>query len=561
MQKILHFHIPKTGGTAIRHYLIDQVGVARVSSSIVGLRMQDALLRWGDFDVMGGHFIAHQGDRLPSDRYKIVVFRDPIDRFLSEYCYSRTDNADRLLSTKLHSLELDAFLESMSPRQLEALSLQMEILYPFGTSSHSELSTSEKLTAAITALNQFQLVGIQDELEDFACMLEASFRWPSKSLGRKNVTSCRIPSTGLSSGQTRKLHTLLESEFELYHRAKDHFRKARRELLRRSVAISGASENLPPKQAQSEASIPEAPSRREFGDKRCAVAQATVSGKISGNALAMVGEELAISIKLIANEAINRLNVGIAIKDERGLLIFGTNSMLLGDVYTLAPGEYVVQFNVLNRAPLGKYSLDVALVSGETHYEGCYHWLEGASHFDVHEKATSHFEGHILMDADVEISAISPNASIIHDSYVSANHQIRSFGRVNTPLREFRSSIVPMCDAGQLYPEIDTFLPMRVQNTGEEVWRTTGQQPVTLTYRWLTESGDIVVADGLRTRIPADVSPGGSIIIPLQVRTPGEQGRYRLMVSLVQEAVAWFADKDSTSGLFITTDIQATVQP
>lgn len=560
MQKLFHFHIPKTGGTAIRHYVAKQVGLDHVSPAVVGLRVNDALLRWGNFDVISGHFIAHQGDRLPSDRCGIVVLRNPIDRFLSEYSYSRIDNADRLLNAKVHALELGAYLESLSPKQIEAFSLQIEILYAFGTSAQTTLSADEKLAAAMRALEQFQLVGTQDELEDFICMLDAKFSWSPAPLALKNVTSRRILADELPPEQIRKLRHLLESEFEFYHQAKARFKRDRRSFIRSVPAIPEPAKCIGVATSEAAAHTAQTQEFSEFGDRRCVARRTSVAGKVSGNALVMTGEELTISIDLVANERIDELNIGIAIKDEQGLLIFGTNSMLLGHIYSLTPGEYTVQFSMLNRAPLGKYRVDIALVRSETHYQGCYHWLEGATSFEVHEKAISHFEGHILMDADIEVSAFTTGACWTHTPYISTGHQVRSFGRINRPLNQFSSTIEPLCNIGQLYAGTDAFLPMRVKNIGGEAWPASGQQPVMLSYRWITLENQVIVADGLRTRLPSDLRPGTSVIVPLQVRTPSDQGNFELVVSLVQEAVAWFVDKNPASGFSNVTNIQDSIQ-
>ena len=57
----------------------------------------------------------------------------------------------------------------------------------------------------------------------------------------------------------------------------------------------------------------------------------------------------------------------------------------------------------------------------------------------------------------------------------------------------------------------------------------------------------MVVEDGLRTYLPTDAQPGARLIVPLLVRTPKEPGSLVLVVSLVQEQVAWFVDKNPTS--------------
>jgi Sulfotransferase family. len=544
MQKILHFHLPKTGGSAIRHHLIEQMGVSRVSPSIVGVRLKDALLQWSQHDAISGHFFLHQADKLPADRRAITVLRNPIDRFLSDYFFGKNDNAGRLLDARRHALDLDAYLESLSPQEQDGFSLQMEMLYPLGTQSQARLSADERLAAAISALDAFRLVGVQDELEDFASMLDTYFSWTPTPLALENVTSRRIHADSLRPHQLRSLHMLLEREFELYSQAKYRFKRDRRSFIARpSGPVDGAPVNVRKTDIQSvDAFAIKVPAT--FGDKRCTVKEVFVSGEISGRGCVAVGEQMIISIKILANEAIDELNIGIAIKDERGLLIFGTNSMLLGDIYSLEPGEYTAQFRMLNRAGQGHYGVDIALIRTLSHYDGCYHWLEEATFFDVQEAAVTHFDGRLLMDANIELIAVSQEASWSHVHHAHSIHQIRSLGRINKPLDRFVSKITPMCDPKELEGGADVLLPIRVENFGDEIWPAFGQQPVVLSYRWLAANGAIIVADGLRTRLPSDVPPGGTALLPLMVRVPYEKGSLQLLISLVQEGVAWFVEHE-----------------
>jgi hypothetical protein len=547
MRKILHFHLPKTGGSAIRHHLIQQMGVSSVSSSIVGMRLSDALLQWEGLDAISGHFTLHQADQLPTDRCALTVLRDPIDRFLSEYFYAKSDNAGRLLDARKHAMDLDAYLESLSPQERSDFQLQIEMLYPLGTLSQTTLSAEEKLVASAHALEKFELIGVQEELEDYAAMLDMHFAWPAKALVQKNVTSLRFNADALKSYQRKNLHSLLESEFELYELARNRFRRDRRMCITRSTAPPAGTADESGTSTPGLADDVTINAPRDFGDRRCVVSEVSVSGEISGRGFVSAGEQLTISIVLLANESIDALNIGIAIKDERGLLIFGTNSMLLGHVYTLEPGVFTVQFRMLNRMARGRYGVDVALVRSLIHYEGCYHWLEQACFFEAQDAAVSHFEGLLLMDAEVAMTSSLHRAAWTRLPYTQSKRQIHSLGRINKPLEQFAATITPMCQLDQLDSGTDVLLPMRVENLGAEIWPTFGQQPVVLSYRWLTAEGVVMVADGLRTRLPSDVSPGGAVLVPLRVRVPYEKGGHQLLISLVQEGVTWFAESNPNS--------------
>lgn len=557
MKKILHFHVPKTGGLAVQNHFVEHLGQERVSGTILGRRLKDALVQFDHLDVISGHFLLQHGDRLPKGRYCITVVRNPVDRFLSEYFYNRSDSADRLLDTKRHALNLDAYLDQLSLREQEAMAIQIGMLYPLGTSTQTVLSLEEKCAAAVKAIDAFDLVGMQEDLDDFACMLDTRFSWGYIPLKLKNVTSQRIKTEALSPQQMQKLRALFEHELEFYHHARSRFQASRREFIRSSVIVpSELVENIPDQAAYQIDETVCSNQPVEFGDMRCAIEEVFVGGEQSGNLMVMIGEYFEVSLKIKANSHIEMLNVSLAIRDERGMLIFGTNSMLLGHIYSLEQGEFVVRFKMLNRMPRGEYHVDAALIMGESHYLGCYHWKENIASFTVYDSAVAYFDGHILMDPDV--SLMSDSESVYqHKPYMAAGNQIRSFGRTNKKLREFKSNISPVARLENILPGMDICVPMRLENTSQEPWAAYGRQPVALTYRWLTKNGDVIVADGLRTRLPADVSPGMAVIVPMQISVPSEPQSLQLVVSLVQEAVAWFVDRNPGSAYIVPVEFDS----
>ncbi|WP_343132796.1 Wzt carbohydrate-binding domain-containing protein [Dyella sp. M7H15-1] len=526
-----------------------------MSDTILGRRLKDALVQFSHLDVVSGHFLLQHGDSLPQDRCCMTVLRNPIDRFLSEYFYHKSDGAERLLDSRRHVLSLDTYLEQLSLNEQEAMAIQIGMLYSLGTSSRTILSLEEKFTAAIKAIDSFELIGVQEELEDFACMLDARFGWEHVPLKLKNVTSQRIKTESLSPQHTQKLRAFFAHELELYEYAKSRFQASRREFIKRSIAggLDKNTEIVASSPMPCEESICDQHTT-EFGDKRCSIEEVCITGENSGASMVMIGEYFDISLKIKAANAIDTLNVSIAIKDERGLLIFSTNSMLLGHIYSLSRGEYVVHFKIFNRMPRGSYYIDTTLMAGENQYIGCFHSCENIASFTVYDSAVMHFEGHIFMDADVSLASTG-DSIYEHKPYVAAAHQVRSFGRNNKKLHQFKSSVLPAARIENFFPGMDMCIPMRLENTGDETWAAYGRQPVALTYRWLAKDGEIVVADGLRTRLPADVLPGMAVIVPMQINVPAEPQSLQLMVSLVQEAVAWFVDRNPDAAYIMPVEL------
>jgi SpoIID/LytB domain protein len=80
-----------------------------------------------------------------------------------------------------------------------------------------------------------------------------------------------------------------------------------------------------------------------------------------------------------------------------------------------------------------------------------------------------------------------------------------------------------------------------VANAGAVPWNATGANLIDLSYHWTNAAGQVVVWDGVRTALAADVAAGGSTTVAAKITTPSVQDSYTLTIDLVREGVAWFA--------------------
>ncbi|HUP27246.1 MAG TPA: O-antigen ligase family protein [Chloroflexia bacterium] len=102
---------------------------------------------------------------------------------------------------------------------------------------------------------------------------------------------------------------------------------------------------------------------------------------------------------------------------------------------------------------------------------------------------------------------------------------------------------VPPLSAGEVVT-----VPVTLRNEGPMVWQAERVPAVDLSYHWKNagEGPDAqyyAVFEGERTRLPADVAPGGTVSVEAIVRAPAKPGNYLLEWDLVQERVAWFYEK------------------
>jgi len=87
-----------------------------------------------------------------------------------------------------------------------------------------------------------------------------------------------------------------------------------------------------------------------------------------------------------------------------------------------------------------------------------------------------------------------------------------------------------------------------VKNTSGVTWPSKPDyknlNAVNLSYHWLDRRGRVVVFDGIRTPLPSDVPSGESVRLKATIQAPEREGRYILEITLVQEGVAWFPDRE-----------------
>jgi len=84
-------------------------------------------------------------------------------------------------------------------------------------------------------------------------------------------------------------------------------------------------------------------------------------------------------------------------------------------------------------------------------------------------------------------------------------------------------------------------LSVRVTNYGARSWPAAGANPVHLSYHIFNSVGAVVVWDGQRGSLPADLAVGQAVTVQIPVNLPTALGTYSIAWDLVQEGVAWFS--------------------
>lgn len=95
--------------------------------------------------------------------------------------------------------------------------------------------------------------------------------------------------------------------------------------------------------------------------------------------------------------------------------------------------------------------------------------------------------------------------------------------------------------AAQVPPGETTKVVVTFRNVGPDTLHATGSQPVKVGYHWLDPQGGAVVWDGMHSALPADIPPGGTASVAVQVARPSRADVPELEIDLVVEGVYWLS--------------------
>jgi hypothetical protein len=125
-------HIPKVGGTSLRHFVMAVVGERSVSPPFVVAEAPSAAERFKTFAVLFGHISRRDVAEHCPDRVPMTLLRDPVDRILSWYRFLKQNHRPTLPLRKVtgansaaeaitlaHHLSLEDFLQVDHPHVVQ----------------------------------------------------------------------------------------------------------------------------------------------------------------------------------------------------------------------------------------------------------------------------------------------------------------------------------------------------------------------------------------------------------------------------------------------------------
>ena len=418
-QKILFDHIPKSAGTSLIHAL------GRLfceSSPLTHFSNQHAstINEMKGSLFIGGHFWFKPHEKLDPSRYYCTVLRDPVDRFISQYFFNREISAElieggnckdlRLMDPQVIASNKFSLLEYLVSSDSELINsysnIQAKHFAQRFCDSPSLLSDKDLLDAAISSLEEYDLVGMYDQLQEFIDRISQDFNRESVPLGSFNRTAGRVATREVLPEILSKLSGSNFVDLKLIEWSRTRFNPLSNGNSRIILDGSCNVKNETSKLSESEIEPKNFFQENSFGSKEVEIKSVNVTS--AGRASNEVASGNIVSLKIECSSKVDEpdVTVGIAIRNQLGALIYGTNSQILGEKINIFKGSNkIIEFIFKAPLALGTYFVTVAVHRGLNHEVGNFHWIENASKFTVCGFEFEPFEGAYNLGAKLKLSA------------------------------------------------------------------------------------------------------------------------------------------------------------
>ncbi|HRX60750.1 MAG TPA: Wzt carbohydrate-binding domain-containing protein [Candidatus Competibacter sp.] len=559
--KFLFDHIYKAGGTTLERVFQKILGHENVTFGLVD-RAQNAIKQYHNYAMITGHFWFAPNEKLDTNRYYLTMLRHPVDRILSHYFFAKNDVSARggnLAIELAKTMSLDEYVFSNQSQISEIIeNFQTHHYLQIEWNGSDQLTDDTQLELAKKALLHYKLAGVFHQLTEFIDVLCYECRWPVvREIPRVNITSKRPKLSEIDKKIIRRLEELNQLDIALYEYATRMFNEKKRQILHECIEQRNQEiynlptllphqgallpQNFPPEEEERKPATEVLPPAN-FGNRQVEIVDIEIKGVVSLTNTLFSSEEIAIRVVFRAHIDVENLTVGIHIHDCFGRLAFGTNSECLGyTLYVHANGVYFVDYRFRNDLGIGVYTVGAALHIGSSHLSSCFHWRDEVTQFQVVGNIGYHFEGAAKVYPQLRCGILDGNPTDIQ--ILPAAHDWPRLQQIaiHTPkLTEFRAQICLLQALEQLHPNEVVAIEAEITNTSGQIWGSTGQSPVHLSYHWQNLSGEWLEFDGSRTPLPYDIAPGKTFRHYLTIKSPSQSGDALLQLTLVQEGVAWF---------------------
>lgn len=505
--RVIFDHLPKTAGQAINAWLVHELGAGCVTTNLIGEHRTLIRRYGGAYSVISAHVDFH-GEGLDPRYQYITCFREPLDRAISWLFFVANNHDETQLGATW--IQASRFLETDGD-ELGAdfsLTLQNPYVEHFASIAGQVGQTdAEKLAAALAAIEQYDVWGLYEDMPDFLRNVAAFIGLSAPSeLQRVNVTRTRPSVDVISLKLRQRLQELNALDLELYRLLRERWQQRQQQP---AVSLPKVSLWLP-----YASTTPD----RVFASPEFSL----LTARLDGDAKVVRGQVLAFTLEFSVAAAVDELEIGIHIFDEDRQWAFGTNTTLLEKkLLNVQRGTHRLQYFLVLDLPEGAYTAGFAFAERHAHGNRELGWFDRLADFSVTVLRPQACVGYTSMPVEVSCWQTS-------DAVLGLVEDAAGTIRVNAVL-------------GDLAPGEALTLPVLLENASAQIWAGSRLNPIQLSYHWLDSAGCVVLLDGARTPLPvAEVRPGQSVEMQMQVVAPATSGRFQLMLLPVQVGRSWF---------------------
>lgn len=246
MRRALFLHMQKTAGTSVQEMAREAYGNDQVISHGDFLTLKPEGCR--KFDFVSGHFGYSFASALIDGRYSFTFLRDPVERLVSLYEFSRTRNpAENLTYAIAHAGDIEHFLrEDHGPIHLPAIWNHQvwQLAYGWGMTmagtewrSPQQVDRQDLLELAKRNLARLDHVGFVATFESDVEKIFTDLGAPGLTARWANANPKRSSAPDLSAGALARLNAVTELDRALYdHAVQTYMIPARRKRWIKRVA-------------------------------------------------------------------------------------------------------------------------------------------------------------------------------------------------------------------------------------------------------------------------------------------------------------------------------------
>lgn len=508
--RVIFDHLPKTAGMAITSWLARELGQGSVTSNLI-MEHRDLIQKYGGlYSVLCAHINFQIGEELDPRYQYITFFRDPVDRVISWLFFAAYTVPDKPKHSRVKK-QAREFLESegtkVTPELLGDIS-NVYVRHFWGIGQRSATSDEQKLQSALNAIKKYDVVGLFDQMPQFLADVADLIGLPRpEAIARVNPTNKRPEVDKISEALRSRIIDLNQLDLQLYATVKSWKELCLRESPPNTIGlVTPMWDKYEPKR------------NRIVVTPDVVIAQATLR---EGNEIKR-GQVMSFDIDFFLPHKVSDLEMGIHILDTENQWAFGINSSLLGQSHkNIRPGSYRVTHHVIAELPAGKYTAGFAFTERAQGNNRELAWYDKLCEFQISLPKTASFAGYSHLPADITLcpTRLALDQNLIH-----------------SPIGE----ITLLSTISSMKPGARINVNVKIMNQGEQAWKGDIFRPVKLSYQWLTADTITMVREGERTELPIDgVLPDQPICVEMGIMAPSTPGNYTLLLSLVQEKVAW----------------------